>query len=527
MLLRGGLVYRSGATSPAALLLSAGRVAWVGSEQDAGLVRADRTIQLEGALVTPGFVDSHVHATATGLALTGLDLTGATSLPDALSRVRSYVERHPSGIVLGSGWDESTWPERRPPTRTELDDAGHGRATYLTRVDVHSALASSALMAEVPQCFGVDGSPRDDADAQVRLSAHHLVRSRAMGSVGPAQRSRAQRATLEHAAAGGIALVVEMAGPDVSSEADLAALLGEARLPGTVGVKAYWGELGRTDIVREWGLAGAGGDLFADGAIGSRTAALGEPYADDPAAGCGHLWFGADEVADHVRACTRAGIQAGFHAIGDAAVGAVIAGVERVAADLGRPAVRRLHHRIEHCEMLDADLIRRMSALGLVASVQPVFDRLWGGADRLYADRLGARAGGLNPFASLATAGVRLAFGSDAPVTPLDGWAAVHAAVHHHQPAQRVSARAAMTAATRGGRLALGSADGGFLETGALADLAVWSPTESGRPDPGPSGLPAGVVGPGASYEPPACLATVVGGRTVYAAAGWSIDASR
>ena len=152
-----------------------------------------------------------------------------------------------------------------------------------------------------------------------------------------------------------------------------------------------------------------------------------------------------------MRACTHAGIQAGFHVIGDAAVAAAVEGIGRVVDELGGPAVAACGHRLEHVEMITGEQASKLGAWGVIASVQPGFDAAWGGPDGLYARRLGSdRAAAMNPFAQLAAAGVSLALGSDAPVTALDPWAAVRAAAHHRTPGSGISPRAAFAAATRG-----------------------------------------------------------------------------
>lgn len=515
LLLRRGHIYIENPTPltapptapPTAVLIQGDKIVWVGTEDGADLIDPSAAIDLDGRLVTPAFLDSHVHATATGLSLIGLDLSEAESLPAALLMIARYAEGAGEAVLVGSGWDESRWPERRAPSRDELDRATGERQAYLTRVDVHSALANTRMLAAVPDLDRQIGAPRHRDDAQVSLTAHHLVRERALMQLTTAQRRAAQQATLDRAAQLGIGAIVEMAGPEVSSEDDLRELLDLSREDDSIDLFAYWGELGRTDIVTELGLAGAGGDLFCDGAIGSHTAALNVPYRDE-AANAGHLWLSEQDVAYHVRRCTLAGIQAGFHAIGDRAVGAVLTGIGMVADELGDAAVRRLGHRIEHCEMTDHDAIAQMVRLGLVASVQPMFDRLWGGSDLMYAQRLGSRGDTLNPFAQMAAAGVTLAFGSDAPVTPLDSWASIHAAVFHRTASQRISARAAFRAATTGGWRALGGQDGsGQLAPGSPAYLAIWSPTEL------LDGLPAGVVGAAQTYTPPTCEATLAAGR--------------
>lgn len=261
-----------------------------------------------------------------------------------------------------------------------------------------------------------------------------------------------------------------------------------------------------------------------DGALGSHTACLHAPYADAGHTGTGYL--DALAVAEHIAACTEAGLQAGFHAIGDAAITAVVEGARAAAAKVGLDRVRAARHRVEHAEMMTPDTIAAFAELGLTASVQPAFDAAWGGADGMYADRLGAdRARTLNPFAALLKAGVPLAFGSDAPVTPLDPWGTVRAAAFHKTPEHRISVRAAFTAHTRGGWRALGRDDAGVLVPGAPADYAVWQTGElvvqapddrvarwSTDPRSGTPGLPD--LSPGRDL--PVCLATVVGGREAF-----------
>jgi predicted amidohydrolase YtcJ len=478
-----------------------GRIAWLGAAADAP--RAVRTVPGEGALLTPAFVDAHVHATAAGLALTGLDLHGRSSLAEALASVAGHVQQSRTGVVLGTGWDETGWPEGRGPTRADLDAVAGDRPVYLARVDVHSAAVSTALLDLVP---GIAALPGFGADGRLRLDAHHAARQAAYGAVTTAQRRAAQRATLAAAVELGIGSVHEMAGPEVSGAADLAELLALAREAPGPRVIGYWGELserGGLELVHELGLAGAGGDLFCDGALGSHTAALTQPYSDRPET-AGELRFDTGSLVEHVRACTLAGIQAGFHCIGDAAVGQVLAAIGAVVEELGAAAVRACRHRLEHVEMVGSGLVELMRAWDVVASVQPAFDASWGGPEGMYAERLGAdRALACNPFADLADAGVTLALGSDAPVTPLDPWGGVHAAVDHRTRASGLRPFDAFDAATHGGWYAARAEfRAGPLAVGAPADLALWA-TE---------GTLSRVL---ADRARPACRALVVAGEPV------------
>ncbi|MCK1798929.1 amidohydrolase [Streptomyces sp. XM4193] len=527
LLLRGGEVHSPADPFATAMVVRGDRIAWVGSEgaADSFADGVDEVEHLDGALVTPAFTDAHVHTTATGLALTGLDLGDAPTLDAALGRVRQYADAHPDHrILLGHGWDATAWPEQRPPSRAELDRATGGRPLYLSRVDVHSALATTALRTMAGRLPEESGH---HPEGPLTGDAHHRVRALALDSVSPAQRADAQRATLRRAAELGIGTLHECAGPQISGEDDLTALLALAAAGTTPRVVGYWGELltaaDQLDRLADLGAHGAAGDLFADGSLGSHTAHLRAPYSDHDHTGTAHLT--ADEVATHVALCTEAGVQAGFHAIGDAALDTVVHGVREAARRTGLERVRALRHRVEHAEMLDDTAVAAFAELALTASVQPAFDAHWGGEDGMYATRLGDRARGLNPYAAMQRAGVPLAFGSDSPVTPLDPWGTIRAAAFHRTPEHRISVRGAFTAHTRGGWRAVGRDDAGVLVPGAPADYALWQVGElivqtpdtrvanwSTDPRSGTPGLPD--LTPG--RELPLCLRTVVAGRTVH-----------
>jgi predicted amidohydrolase YtcJ len=460
------------------------------------------------------------------------------SLADALDAVRRAAAAQPAAeageMLLGFGWDEHDWPEARRPTLAELDAAAGGAPAYLARVDVHSALVTSALAARA----GLASLPGWHDDGWVTGTAHHVARDAAR-TFDPARRTALYRRALTHTASLGIVALHEMSAPFVDTRAGLAELLATTAdpasgLPLVVGYRAE--PCVTVDDAHELlaalpGLTGIGGDLNVDGSLGSHTAALRAPYDDDPTTS-GTLYLGAEQVANHVAAVTRAGVHAGFHVIGDRAMDEVLLGLQAASDVEGVPAVAAAGHRLEHAEMVDALGLATLVLLGVRISAQPAFDAAWGGPDRLYAARLGARrAVALNPFADLTTAGIPIAFGSDAPVTPLDPWAAVRGAVRHTAADQRISGRAAFRAATRGGwRLAgLDGTGAGELRVGAPAHLAVWHAPHL-TVDPGQGRLstwsPEARAGtpllPDLSpdAEPPRCLRTVRAGVTLYDAIG-------
>ena len=477
-LLLGGRIHSPVMPDATAMAVRDGVVAWLGSD-DVGRAQFPdaEIVDLGGGFVAPAFVDSHVHVTATGLSLTGLDLRAATSRQHCVDLLAGYARSHPDGVLWAHGWDESGWPDPTPPTVDDVDAAvGPGRMAYLARVDVHSALASTALQ----RAAGVAGHGPLTADD------HHRVRRVARERLTVAQRDEARRAALDLAASRGVVAVHECAGPEIGGLDDWREL---RALDHGVDVVGYWGEaVGSADAARallaETGAQGLAGDLFVDGALGSRTAWLHEPYADAPA-GCtaphGNAYLSTDAITAHLMACTEAGITAGFHVIGDAAVTSVVEALGVVVDQLGSVAVARCGHRLEHLEMVSDEQAAALGRWGVIASMQPAFDALWGGPHGMYAQRVGpTRASGMNNFALLASQGVPLAFGSDAPVTDLDPWSAVRAATAHRSAGSAVSTRAAFAAATRGAWRAGGVRDGvtGTLVPGAPASYAVWDADE-------------------------------------------------
>jgi len=491
--------------------------------------------------VLPGFVDAHVHVTETGLLLAGLDLSAARSVVEVLDLVAAAVAARPGRPVLGHGWDELLLAEGRPPSAAELDRAGAGGEVYLSRVDVHSAVVSGAL-AERSRLRGLPGW---DASGRVERDAHHAVRHATRFGIDPADRRSLQLLALRSAAAAGITELHEMSAPHVAPVADLVDLVAlSAAAQGTLpDVVPYRGELAGSEqdarrIVAELAeaglprLAGLAGDLMVDGSIGSRTAALNDDYADAPGQR-GHLYLDAEQVRDHVIGCTLAGLQAGFHVIGDAAVDSVLAGFEAAAAVVGPAAIRAARHRLEHLEAVDIAGVATVSRLGLIASVQPAFDTAWGGTERMYAVRLGPRrAVRLNPFATMAAAGVRLAFGSDSPVTPFAPWEGLRAALLHRTPQQRIGLETALWAHTGGftevggpGDVS-GSGEVGGLRVAGPATFTCWRTDPAGPADlKGPADLAEPMKPPDLSGlaealtagEPvPECALTVIRGRIAF-----------
>jgi predicted amidohydrolase YtcJ len=464
-----------------AVAVEGGRITAVVPAADAAGLGADRVVDLGDATLMPGFVDAHVHLSATGLALQGADLREARSPAELLDRVRAVVARAgpdgpAGGLVWGDGYDETRFAAPELPSPAELAEAAGGRPVYLSRVDGHQGLATLDVLGdsgalEAPGCDrDGDGTPTGVA----RGDANHLARRFALDSLPPATLLAAQDAALCQAARRGVTCVHEMAGPDIAGRRDFELLLDRVEaLP--IEVVGYWGDFD-LDYVADRKLAQVGGDLFLDGSLGSHTAALSTPYEDRPDT-TGRLFHDDEELTElYVRASLE-GVQVGVHAIGDVAIGQALRCARRAVRTVGSTAFRGCRHRIEHVELLGADGADRMAELGLAASVQPAFDAVWGGPDGMYARRLGPRRSkSMNPFADLWRRGVPTGGSSDANVTPLDPWRGVAAAVHHHRPSQRLGLPVALEVFTLGGRiLARQERVSGTIEPGQRADLTAFA----------------------------------------------------
>ncbi|SDW52430.1 hypothetical protein SAMN04487917_103446 [Arthrobacter sp. yr096] len=477
---RNGSIYTAADPFATAMVVDGDTVAWVGSEQAAASI-ADSSmeiIDLRGALLAPGFVDSHAHLTETGLALSGLQLASVRSAKELLDAVATVGG---SGSVLGHGWDETGWSDPTLPTLEELDRAAGGRHVYLSRIDVHSALVSSSLAAAA----GLKGKDGFSGTAHVVRQAHTSARLAAR-HLPDGERRAYQAQALQEAASNGYVAMAEMAAPHICGPDDLRMAASWNEHTNSPEVLPYWGELARSadhaqTILDSLGtkVLGLAGDLNMDGSIGSRTASLMNDYADAPGHR-GSLYLSVDDAATHLAATSLLGVQAGFHVIGDAGLGAVLDALDAAAAEVGEQRIRAAGHRLEHVELADQSAIERLAKYSITVSVQPGFDAAWGRAGGLYEQRLGDRSQAMNPFASFYASGVPIAFGSDSPVTPLRPWSSVRACLEHSNPEQRISARAAFLGHTRAGWRAAKYRNPlmGQLVPGAPASFAVWEVEE-------------------------------------------------
>jgi predicted amidohydrolase YtcJ len=443
---------------------------------------ADRTVDLPGTTIFPGFVDAHVHLSGTGMLMAGLDLASARSREEALDLVREHVG---PGPVLGQGLDETAWPDQELLTRAELD-AVSDRPLLLVRADGYVSLVNTATLgaAAVEELEGVERDAGGEPTGRLRGEANAVAQLWYFDTLPDRVIQEAQLRAAGLAAARGVTCVHEMAIPDKRGRRDVVVLLGHADdLP--VDLVTYVADRDMPWVVGDLGQQRIGGDLFLDGSIGAHTAALSAPYAD--AGTSGELAYDDDELAEFLHNAHLAGLQTGLHVIGDAAIEQALRVWERVYGALGtreRRHFRARRHRLEHFEMASDGQVERAGALGLAISIQPAFDATWGHPGGMYELRLGeARAEAMNPFRTAVARGLEVGAGSDTPVTPLDPMLAVWALEQHHDPAQRMTRLEALRLCTVGAARLAHLEKKGRLEPGAAADLAAFEADPLEAPD--------------------------------------------
>jgi predicted amidohydrolase YtcJ len=442
---------------------------------------ADRVVELPGTTIIPGFVDAHVHLSGTGMAGEGLDLSGCRSREELLALVR---ERAPAeGPFLGLGFDESRWDDPTLPTAADLAGVTD-HPVILVRTDGYLSIANERAL-EASHALEHEGAEREEGGRPtgvLRGEANAQAQRWYFDSLPDATIQGAQLRAAGMAAARGVTCVQEMAIPDKRGRRDVEVLLGHLEdLP--LDCVVYLAEM---DIpyVMDRTFPRIGGDLFLDGSIGARTAALLQPYEDG---GNGDLTYDDETLVEFLHSAHLAGLQVGLHTIGDAAIEQALRVWERVYHALdsrGKRHFRARRHRLEHFEMASLAQIEVAAALGLAISIQPAFDSEWGGPDGMYERRLGReRAWGMNPFRTFITRGLEVGAGSDTPVTPLDPMHGIWALENHHDVTQRLGREEALRLYTTGGAR-IGHLDKkGRLEPGSAADLAAYEADPLSVPD--------------------------------------------
>lgn len=515
-----------------AIAVRGDRIQAVGKNVDLQKLKGPQTqvIDLGGHFVMPGFNDAHLHLDDAGTTKLSVDLTGVKSLDELRSRVEKKVGEAKAGDwILGSGWDETLWPVKVTPTRWDLDEVSNGHPVFLVRIDGHIAVANTralqlgsiTLASRNPQGGRIDRNENGEPTGILRETAQAAVLE-----VVPKPTHRLRREGLELALA-------DLAEHGVTSAQDYSPnwenfqtyeeLEKEGKLTARI---TEWlpfdgpvEELSRkreshpqSDLMLHTGMLKG----FMDGSLGSHTAALLEPYADDPQ-NSGLPRYEAAKLNEMTTERVLAGFQIGFHAIGDKGIQMALdafAGAEKAAREAHVKAPNggeEFRLRIEHAQVTTPAQIAQFKTLKVIASMQPshvLTDMRWA------QDRLGPkRAATSYAWLAFLNKGVTLAFGTDDPVEPVTPFRGLYAAVtrksengkQEYFPEQRLTIDQAIAAYTVGAAFAeFEEKEKGKLVPGMLADFIVLDRDVT-------ASAPEKIL-------TTRVLRTVVGGKTVYEA---------
>lgn len=487
-----------GSDDPMRIVIEGGRIAAVEPAAMEASSSPDRVLHADGRAVLPGFVDAHAHVVEAGIEMLRCDMTGGADADDTLRRITEYRDRCASEWLIGRGW-EITLLDETVRSLELIDRVTGGRPAYLNNANGHCAWVNSAALRAAgidrrtpdPPGGSIGRDARGEPDGMLYESAMNLV-----ADLLPALSAQEKRAGLLAAErvlhAAGVTAWQEAIVGDYVPTTDVLGTLRDAVALGEVRSRvngAIWWPRGvgaeAIDLVRSQ-RALTGDDprfrcdavkIMYDGTASSRTAATIEPYrdADQP-----ETFFSPAQLTQIVAAADREGLDVHIHANGDRAVRDAVDAI----AGLDPAARQDRRHQIAHLNLLRDEEIRRMSDLGVIAVIQPLWAHRSAKIVHHVLDGLSeADAGRIYRFGSMANAGVRLASSSDWPVSTPDPWPALHTAVHRRAPradgtallpGEGLGLATAVHAATAGGAYALRREhELGSVRAGFAADLVL------------------------------------------------------
>jgi hypothetical protein len=527
-----GNIYTGNAKAPHAEAVAAkdGRIAFVGSNADARKFKNGdaRVIDLEGKTVVPGLTDSHCHIFGIGEREMNLNLEGANKLEDFLAKVKERVTKTERGKwITGRGWIETFWQPPQFPTRGDLDKIAPDNPVFLTRADGHAAIVNSAAL----KIAGIDKNTANPFGGEILkdkqtgeptgMLLDHAQELVAKNIPKPTEAEREEAFLL------GVKREIDLGWCEIQNAgSELADVerIRHAFEAGKVKLRVYNAVYapgpGATALLRD-GMTLNGYEhrftqrtlkVVFDGALGSRGAALLEPYADAPETS-GYLTQKESELQPIFEEALRQGIQVETHAIGDRANRIILDLYERAMKSVPpeKRKIREPRWRVEHAQILSAQDLPRFAKLGVIASMQPshAISDLFFAPSRLGKDRLA----GAYAWQSLLKSGAIVAGGSDAPVERGEPMIEFYAAVARKSvkgfsgdgwhPEQALTREQALKMFTLGSAFAaFEEQEKGSIEVGKLADLTVLSKDIMKIPEP--------------EILTTTCVMTVVGGEIVF-----------
>jgi hypothetical protein len=421
--------------------------------------------------IIPGFIDSHTHILGTGLQQIFPEVYNIKSIAELLEKIYSAHQLAKAyGFLVIYNFEPDNIKEKRYPNRKELDKVLKEYPLLLYRIDGHSGALNTKGLEEVLATkdkvleIGMEFDQYKESTGVLRGKAYEFTARYFTKKISPELRIEAFYKACELAIKNGVTTMVTMLGTEVDNITCELLLENHAKLPIEVIPFYQTKDIAR---VKKLGLPRIGGCILIDGSFGSHTAALREDYADKPN-NKGVLYLTDDELEQFYRNADENGLQTTVHAIGDRAIEQVVCCFEKFLKG------NKFRHRIEHCELVDVDLIARIKDLGLVVCAQPAFEHYWGGPNKMYFKRLGKRWQKTNPLRSMLDAGITVAGGSDAPITPIDPLLGIKSAVNLPNPEHSISKLDGLKMFTKNGAYSVFAEDKiGMLQENYQADFVI------------------------------------------------------
>jgi len=436
------------------------------------LKKADTVIDAKGGTVLPGFVDSHFHVVQAALNSRSLDLSKAKSFRDIGALVSEAAKSSPKKKnIRGIGLDAQNLKEGRLPDRTIIDKYCKDAPVFINSVEYQTSVLNTYALLYYKIPFTLEGIDFDENQVPTGIITHYanvLLRENVLRSIPNSTRMETVNEFLESVVKSGTTTVNAMEGGRLYCDKD-AEFVYESTGKLAIDVALFYSTM---DImkIKEMQLSRIGGCLYVDGTFGARTSALSFEYNDCPG-NVGGLNFTQKEMNQFVRECYSNKLQLALYTIGDRAIEQALIAHEYALDKTGNTGLR---HRLEHVELPTLDHIRRAKKLGLVFSMSPTYEYIWGGPGKLYHERLGENYKRTNPFNQIIREGVVICGGSDCDVTPADPLLGIYSAVNHPVETHRVSVYEAIKMFTCNGAYSIFEEDKkGTLEVGKLADIVV------------------------------------------------------
>lgn len=428
-------------------------------------------IDAHGGTVLPGFIDSHFHVVQAALNSKSIDLSKARSFGDIGELITEAAKISPGKPIRGIRLDEQNLKEGRMPDRTILDQYCKDAPVFLNSVEYQTSVLNTYALLYYKIPFSLDGIGFDENQMPTGVITHHanaLLRENVLKNISSRSRKDAVDELLESVIEKGITTINAMEGGRLYCDKD-ADFIFEYSDQFAIDMALFYQTMD-IEKVKAMKLKRIGGSLYLDGTFGARTAALSFEYYDCPG-NKGGLNYTQEELNEFVLECYINRLQLGLYTVGDRAIEQAITAHEYALDKTGNSGLR---HRLEHVELPSSLHIKRAKALGLVFSMSPTYEYIWGGPCKLYWERLGNNYQLTNPFNEIIREDIVVCGGSDCDVTPADPLLGIHSAVNHPLEKHRVDVYDAIRMFTINGAYAIFEENiKGTLEVGKLADLVI------------------------------------------------------